>query len=91
MAQFKFTVLLMPNGPLRITGGPFDQDVVNSSHTLEDPDLKVCRTCQEISTSTSSKNDCCYFHVKALLASSATRKNKKKKKKVTEESKPRTH
>ena len=41
VAQFKFTVLLMPNGPLRITGGPFDQDLVNSSLSLDDPDLKV--------------------------------------------------
>lgn len=41
VAQFKFTVLLMPNGPLRITGGPFDQEVVNSSLSLDDPDLKA--------------------------------------------------
>ena len=41
VAQFKFTVLLMPNGPLRITNGPFDQDVINSSLSLDDPDLKV--------------------------------------------------
>ncbi len=27
--------------PYRITGGPFDQECVSSSHSLEDPDLKV--------------------------------------------------
>ncbi len=43
VAQFKFTVLLMPNGPLRITGGPFNQEVINSSLSLDDPDLKVRR------------------------------------------------
>lgn len=41
VAQFKFTVLLMPNGPLRITSGPFNQEVINSSLSLDDPDLKV--------------------------------------------------
>ncbi len=25
----------------RITGGPFDQDCVSSSHSIKDPDLKV--------------------------------------------------
>ena len=41
MAQFKFTVLLMNNGPLRITSGPFDVETVDSSHSLEDEELKV--------------------------------------------------
>ncbi|XP_065888176.1 proliferation-associated protein 2G4-like [Dysidea avara] len=41
VAQFKFTVLLMPNGPLRITSGPFDPDTVKSSVQLEDPELKA--------------------------------------------------
>ena len=27
--------------PYKITNGPFDQDVISSSLTLEDPDLKV--------------------------------------------------
>ena len=41
MAQFKYTVLLMNNGPLRITGGPFDSEVIDSTHTLQDDELKV--------------------------------------------------
>ena len=41
MAQFKFTVLLMANGPLRITSGPVDLETIESSHSLEDKDLKV--------------------------------------------------
>lgn len=41
VAQFKFTVLLMPNGPLRITSGPMDPEIFRSSHSLEDPELKT--------------------------------------------------
>lgn len=41
VAQFKFTVLLMPNGPMRITAGPFDSDVYQSDKTVEDEELKV--------------------------------------------------
>jgi curved DNA binding protein len=40
VAQFKFTVLLMPNGPLRITGGPLEPEAYVSSHLLEDAELK---------------------------------------------------
>ena len=41
VAQFKFTVLLMPNGPMKITGLPFDVDSYVSEHTVEDEELKV--------------------------------------------------
>jgi len=41
VAQFKFTVLLMPNGPLRITSGPWDAELVNSEYDIEDEDLKA--------------------------------------------------
>jgi hypothetical protein len=41
VAQFKFTVLLMPNGPLRITSGPMESEVFQSSHSLEDTELKT--------------------------------------------------
>ncbi|XP_070570381.1 proliferation-associated protein 2G4-like [Ptychodera flava] len=41
VAQFKFTVLLMPNGPLRITESPFDPELFQSEHTVEDPQLKA--------------------------------------------------
>lgn len=41
VAQFKFTVLLMANGPHRITNGPFDADVYKSEHDVQDPELRV--------------------------------------------------
>jgi len=41
VAQIKCTVLLMPNGPLRITGGPWDQEIVKSDLTIEDEDIKT--------------------------------------------------
>lgn len=40
-AQFKFTVLLMPNGPHKITGSPIDLDCYQSECVVEDPELKV--------------------------------------------------
>ncbi len=43
-AQFKFTVLLMPNGPHKITGIPFDLDMYQSDCVVDDPELKVYRT-----------------------------------------------
>ncbi|KAJ8403977.1 hypothetical protein AAFF_G00343270 [Aldrovandia affinis] len=41
VAQFKFTVLLMANGPLRITSGPFDLDMYKSKHEVQDTELKA--------------------------------------------------
>jgi len=41
VAQFKFTVLLMPNGPMKITGLPFDPDCYKTEYSIEDEDLKV--------------------------------------------------
>jgi len=45
VAQFKFTVLLMANGPLRITNSLFDPELCKSEHEVEDAELKVrgCR------------------------------------------------
>jgi curved DNA binding protein len=40
VAQFKFTVLLMPNGPLRITNGGTNIDLLESEYTIQDEDLK---------------------------------------------------
>lgn len=40
VAQFKFTVLLMPSGPLRITGGPaFDPEMFKSDKKIEDQQI----------------------------------------------------
>jgi hypothetical protein len=41
VAQFKFTVLLMPNGPMRITSGPFEPDLYKSELEVQDAELKV--------------------------------------------------
>uniref|UniRef100_A0A3P9Q9J9 Proliferation-associated 2G4 n=1 Tax=Poecilia reticulata TaxID=8081 RepID=A0A3P9Q9J9_POERE len=41
VAQFKFTVLLMANGPLRITSSLFESELYQSEHDVQDPELKV--------------------------------------------------
>ncbi|KAG5450604.1 Proliferation-associated protein 2G4 [Clonorchis sinensis] len=40
VAQFRFTVLLMPNGPMRITGFPFDASVYKSEFKPRDAEVK---------------------------------------------------
>jgi len=40
VAQFKFTVLLMPNGPHRITGLPFEEELYSSEHSVKDADIQ---------------------------------------------------
>merc|ERR1719266_1118407 len=40
VAQFKFTVLLMPNGPHRITGLPFEDELFSSEHSVKDADIQ---------------------------------------------------
>jgi len=39
VAQFKFTVLLMPNGPMKITGLPFDEALFKSEKKVEDGEI----------------------------------------------------
>jgi len=41
VAHFKFTVLLMPNGPHRITGFDFEPDHYESEFKVEDETIKV--------------------------------------------------
>ncbi|KAJ8017033.1 hypothetical protein DPEC_G00013560 [Dallia pectoralis] len=41
VAQFKFTVLLMANGPHRITTGLYDPELYKSEHEVEDAELKA--------------------------------------------------
>ncbi|KAM7079854.1 LOW QUALITY PROTEIN: proliferation-associated protein 2G4 [Ciconia maguari] len=41
VAQFKFTVLLMPNGPMRITSGPFEPELYKSELEVQDEELKA--------------------------------------------------
>merc|ERR1711997_1350010 len=39
VAQFKFTVLMMPNGPLKITGLPFEEALYKSEKKVEDGEI----------------------------------------------------
>jgi len=39
VAQFKFTVLLMPNGPLKITGADFDVDQCTTDKKIENDEI----------------------------------------------------
>merc|ERR1711983_28031 len=39
VAQYKFTVLLMPNGPHKITGLPFDESLVKTEKSLKDEEI----------------------------------------------------
>jgi len=41
VAQFKYTVILMPNGPLKITGLPLEMDQLTSEYSVEDEEIKV--------------------------------------------------
>jgi len=41
VAQFKFTVLLMPNGPMKITGLQFEADHYKSEYQVENEDMKT--------------------------------------------------
>ena len=41
VAQFKFTVLLMPNGPMKITGLPFEASHYQSELSVQDEEIKV--------------------------------------------------
>lgn len=41
VAQFKFTVILMPSGPIRITGLPIESDLYDTEHSIADPELLV--------------------------------------------------
>ena len=41
VAQFKFTVLLMPSGPMWITSGPFEPDLYKSEMEVQDAELKA--------------------------------------------------
>lgn len=50
VAQFKFTLLLMPNGPSRITEGPFDPEIIQSEYSIQDEEIK------EILATSSRKN-----------------------------------
>lgn len=40
VAQFKYTVLLLPSGPQRITGLPFDPELYSSEYSVTDPELQ---------------------------------------------------
>ena len=73
VAQFKFTTLLMPNGPLRITGLPFDVAQYESDKKIDDEEILVSLFfCFQL-----------IFMVffQKVLAQSTSKKSKKKNKK----------
>lgn len=41
VAQFKYTMVLMPNGPLKLTGMPFEKELYQTDKTVEDVELVV--------------------------------------------------
>ena len=41
IAQFKFTLLLMPNGPMKITGLSVDESLFESENSVTDEEMKV--------------------------------------------------
>ncbi|CAC5381980.1 unnamed protein product [Mytilus coruscus] len=55
VAQYKFTVLLMPNGPLKITGLPFEAELYESEKSVKDPELKAIKA-MSASRKTAKKN-----------------------------------
>jgi len=54
IAQFKFTVLLMPSGSHKITGLPFDPSICESEHEIKDESLKAILN-KSISTKSAKK------------------------------------
>lgn len=44
VAEFKYTVLLMPNGQMKITGLPLDLDLYESEYKINDNDIKQLLT-----------------------------------------------
>lgn len=48
MAQFKHTVLLMPNGVNLVTGIPFNVDSYVSEHSIAQHELKVSINCNQV-------------------------------------------
>merc|ERR1711962_256697 len=55
VAQFKFTVLLMPNGPLRITNGTWDPECIQSEFSIKDEELRKLLTSQVSTKKTQKK------------------------------------
>merc|ERR1711962_570699 len=64
VAQFKFTVLLMPNGPLRITNGTWDPECIQSEFSIKDEELRKLLTSQVSTKKTQKKEEkegrCCH-------------------------------
>lgn len=40
VVQFKFTVMVLPSGPSKITGLPLDESLFESKYSISDPELK---------------------------------------------------
>ena len=78
VAEFKFTVLLMPNNTMKITGLPLDLELYQSENSITDEAIKVIEQFFG-----KFKTFDCWFYVlssKNLLSLSLVTKKKKKKK-----------
>ena len=76
VAQFKFTVLLMPNGPHRITGLPFEEELFSSEHSVKDADIQV-RLLFCIDTQQNYRKEKVAKSTMVFLASSSKKKSMK--------------
>jgi len=58
VAQFKYTVLLLPSGPKEVTGLPLDLELYESEHKVEDADLvKLLATAVKPSSKSKKKKN----------------------------------
>ena len=60
VAQIKSTVLMMPNGPLKITGVPVDLSLYDTENKIEDEDIKVCEAVPIFCFHLTSHDGCSY-------------------------------
>lgn len=74
VAQFKFTVLLMANGPLRITNSLFEPELYKSELDVEDAELKVKRQPQSVFL-LSQEIKICFYSLSSYVTSFQQKKN----------------
>jgi len=85
VAQFKYTLLILPTGPKKITGLPFTQEpMMASSYQVEDPDLKAILSVS-MNPKTKKKQDSAKAKQKSECASQGSASPKSKKSDTMEE------
>ncbi len=90
VAEFKYTVLIMPNGTTKITGLPIDLEMFETENKITDESINV--SCPLFVEVVLILDQFAFFCSKALLSKSTSlksqRKKKKKQAKKTDGSKP---